>query len=353
VCALDRHHQDWSADYKIYSRGKWNQDDLFNPVFDTYLKEYTEEFVCVAFDDTKLAKEGLKIPGAFWQRDPMSPPFHVNFLYGLRFIQASLLFPHYRRGEFDPRAIPVRFTEAPTVKKPGKRASEAERQAYRKAKRDHNLSVQTLQVIRNVRCSLDHRGGIHRKMLCSLDGSFCNRTIFRAHLERTELLARCRKDARLCFPAEPGQRRKYRQETFTPEQLRQDPNLAWRQATIWFGGTWRSIRYKEVREVLWRRGSGTRPLRLIVLAPQPYKLTLHSKINYREPAYMLCTDLVSPIEQLVQASFDRWQIEVNHRDEKDILGVGHAQVRSPQSVPRQPAFTVATYSMMLLAVSFR
>jgi hypothetical protein len=82
---VDRHHQDWSADYKIYSRGKWNQDDLFNPVFDTYLQEYTEELVCVAFDDTKLAKEGLKIPGAFWQRDPMSPPFHVNFLYGLRF----------------------------------------------------------------------------------------------------------------------------------------------------------------------------------------------------------------------------------------------------------------------------
>ena len=64
---------------------------------------------------------------------------------------------------------------------------------------------------------------------------------------------------------------------------------------------------------------------------------------------MLCTDLVSPIEQLVQASFDRWQIEVNHRDEKDILGVGQAQVRSPQSVPRQPAFMVATYSMILLA----
>ncbi len=349
VCALDRHHQDWSADYKIYSRGKWDQDDLFNPVFDVSLREYPEGLVCVAFDDTKLSKRGLKIPGVFWQRDPMSPPFHVNFLYGLRFIQASLLFPHYRRGDFDPRAIPVRFTEAPAVKKPGKRASEAERQAYRKAKREHNLSVQTLELIRNVRLALDLRGGFDRKMLCSLDGSFCNRTIFRAHVERTELLARCRKDARLCFPAEPGQRRKYQKETFRPEQVRQDSKLAWCQTTIWFGGTWRSIRYKEVKDVLWRRGAGTRLLRLIVLAPQPYKLSFYSKINYREPAYMLCTDLVSPIEQLVQAAFDRWQIELNHRDEKDILGVGDAQVRSSRSVPRQPAFTVATYSMMLLA----
>jgi hypothetical protein len=349
VCALDRHHQDWSADYKIYSRGKWNQDDLFNPVFDAYLQEETEGPVCVIFDDTKLAKEGVKVPGAFWQRDPLSPPFHVNFLYGLRFIQGSLLFPHYQRGEFDPRAIPVRFTEAPTVKKPGKRASEAERQAYRKAKREHNLSVQTLELIRNVRRALDLRGGFHRKLLCCLDGSFCNRTIFRAQVERTELLARCRKDARLCFAAEPGQRRKYQQETFTPEQIRQEGHVAWREATVWFGGRRRSVRYKEVRDVLWRRGAGTRPLRLIVLAPQPYKLSLHSKTNYREPAYLLCTDLVSPIEQLIQACFDRWQIEVNHRDEKDILGVGQAQVRSPRSVPRQPAFAVATYSMMLLA----
>lgn len=56
-----------------------------------------------------------------------------------------------------------------------------------------------------------------------------------------------------------------------------------------------------------------------------------------------------PIAFLIQAYLDRWQIEVNHRDEKDILGVGQAQVFSPNSVPRQPAFAVATYSMLLLA----
>lgn len=52
---------------------------------------------------------------------------------------------------------------------------------------------------------------------------------------------------------------------------------------------------------------------------------------------------------LIQTYFDRWQIEVNHRDEKSLLGVGQAQVRSAQSVPRHPAFAVASYSMLLLA----
>lgn len=52
---------------------------------------------------------------------------------------------------------------------------------------------------------------------------------------------------------------------------------------------------------------------------------------------------------ILQIYCDRWQIEVNHRDEKSLLGVGEAQVCSAQAVPRQPAFAVASYSLLLLA----
>ena len=47
--------------------------------------------------------------------------------------------------------------------------------------------------------------------------------------------------------------------------------------------------------------------------------------------------------------FDRCEMEVNHCEEKDTLGVGQAQVRSKKSVPLQPAFAVAAYRMLLLA----
>jgi hypothetical protein len=40
---------------------------------------------------------------------------------------------------------------------------------------------------------------------------------------------------------------------------------------------------------------------------------------------------------------------VNHREQKDTMGVGNAQVWSQKSVPRQPAFAVAGYSLLLLA----
>lgn len=349
LCALGRSAQDWSADYKLFSRCRWRAEQLFQPVLDEHLQRYPQGPIFVAVDDTKLRKTGKKIPGTSWQRDPLSPPFHVNFLYGLRFLQASLLFPHYREGDYSPRAIPVRFQEAAVVKKPGKRASEEQLKEYKLLRQIKNLSTQTLELLRGLRTNLDERGGSDRRLLMVGDGSFCNKTIFRAQCAGIEWLARCRKDARLCFAAPVAGRRKYAPEIFTPEQVRQDPARGWQRVQIHFGGKRRAVKYKERQEVLWKRGSATRPLRLLVIAPVPYKLSKHSRTNYRQPAYFLSTDLTTSTRLLVQACFDRWQIEVNHRDEKDILGVGQAQVWSTQSVPRQPALAVAAYSMLLLA----
>ena len=70
---------------------------------------------------------------------------------------------------------------------------------------------------------------------------------------------------------------------------------------------------------------------------------------YRDTAYLLTSDLTSLVKQLLQIYFDRWQIEVNHREEKDTLGVGQAQLRNVTSVPKQPVLAVAAYSALLLA----
>jgi hypothetical protein len=348
ICALDRHNQDWSADYKIFSRSKWEEDELFSPVIPGFFKRYPNRAVPVGFDDTKLPKCGRKIDSAFWQRDPMSPPFHTNLILAQRFLQASVLFPHYLEGDYDARGIPVRFKEAPALKKPGKRADEDKQKEYKEAKKYFNLSTQTLEVMHDIRSEIDDVGGRDRQMISVVDGSFCNKTIFKAPLDRTVLIARCRKDAKLSWPAKPSGRRKYSAEKFTPEKVRKDCNIPWKEAKVWFGGKRRKIRFKEVKNVLWQRGAGLKLLRLFVIAPQPYKRSSNAKTNYRQPAYLLVTDCTTKTKELIQAYFDRWQIEVNHREEKSILGVGQAQVTSLNSVPRHPAFLVASYSMMLL-----
>jgi len=66
----------------------------------------------------------------------------------------------------------------------------------------------------------------------------------------------------------------------------------------------------------------------------------------RRPIY---TDPALPLEQLVQYSLWRWDIEINHRDEKQLVGVGEARVGSADSVDRQPALAVASYAILLLA----
>jgi hypothetical protein len=324
ICILGRSQQDWSADYKLFSKRAWDANQLFNPVIDEYLHRYPKGPVVMPIDDTKLHKTGKKIPGASWQRDPMSPPFHVNFIWGLRFLQASLIFPHHQEGVFSARGFPVRFWHVPVVKKPGKRATADDLKQYNSLRKQNNLSTSALTLIQDFRQLLDQKGACDRRLLVPADGSFCNRTFFKTELDRVDMLARCRKDACLCFPDPSGSRRKYAVEVFTPEDVRKSDRLDWKQTRIHFGSKCRKLRYKVLDNVLWRHGAGTRLLRLIVIAPTPYKMSPHSHLDYRDPAYLLATDRKTSPKKLVQHYVDRWQIEVNHRDEKTLLTVGQS-----------------------------
>ena len=345
-------HSSWSADYFLHSRCRWEPQELFRPILKQALEFCPSRLVGVAIDDTKLRKTGRCIPQAFYQRDPMSPPFHVNLVLGLRFLQASLLVPLHRNSPVGARALPIRFQEVSRVKRPGKKATEEMLQDYKEAAKQKNLSRSFVEMGHQLRQELDHAGGQKKILVLAGDGSFCNRTCFGQIPERSVLLVRARKDAKLCFCAiasQGGARRFYGTDKFTPESVRQDESRGWKTTKIFYGGKRRKIRYKEVTEVYWQRGAKQRPLRLIVIAPTPYRKSKSKRLYYRDPAYLLTTDLKNSAKQLLQIYFDRWQIEVNHREEKDTLGVGQAQLWNETSVPKQPVLSVAAYSALLLA----
>lgn len=342
-------YSSWSAEYFLHSRCRWEPQELFRPILKSALAYCPQRLVGVALDDTKLRKTGRSIQQAFYQRDPMSPPFHLNLVLGLRFLQASLLVPLHCNAPVGSRALPIRFQEVSRVKRPGKKASDAEKKQYREAVKTKNLSRSFVEMGKQLRQELDKVGGNKKILVLTADGSFCNRTCFGEIPERSALLARARKDAKLCFHAEAGSRRFYGAEKFTPEQVRKDEGRQWKTTKIFYGGKRRTIRYKEVADVYWQRGAGKRPLRLIVVAPTPYRKSQSKKLYYRDPAYLLTSDLRNSAKQLLQIYFDRWQIEVNHREEKDTLGVGQAQLWNVTSVPKQPVLAVAAYSALLLA----
>lgn len=353
ICFQGNTQKDWSADYKLFSRSPWQPRALFHPILEAAIQEHHLEPIVISTDDTRVWRRGQKVPHTQWHREPLGPPFQTNLRWGHRFLQASVVLPLYRQeGESSSRAVPIRFELAPVVKKPGKKASAAEWEAYARLKQETNLSVQFVALTREVREHLNQTGHREKRLFQVADGSFCNRTVMREDWEaqNVSLIVRCRKDLVLCRRAPRGGRRFYGKVKFTPETVRRRDSLApWQMARIFHGGRDREVRFKELTRIYWQGGARQREVRLLVVAPVGYRTTKNGRKNYHRPAYLLTTDLTTPAAVLLQAYFDRWGIEVNHRDEKDILGVGQAQVWNEQSVSKVPALLVAMYSWLLLA----
>ncbi len=353
-----RQFLDWSADYRLFSRDAWEARELFVPITRGIVDLLPPGAPLVgAMDDTHLKKTGTRIPGVSYKRDPLSPAFHTNFIRAQRFLQVSGLLPHA-----DPpgsaRAIPIAYEHVPPVPKPKKNASDEEKKAYRKRRREQNLCTHGVQAIRRLREDLDQRhGAADRILVMGVDGSYTNGTVLKDLPPRTTLIGRVRKDAKLCAPPRPedqqprGTKRQYGQPLPTPEQILRDEGISWQEVPAYASGKMHRFRVKTIGPVLWSKAGAKQPLRLVVIAPVRYRLRKGSKLLYRQPAYLICTDPDLPLEQVIQYYLWRWDIEVNHRAEKQIIGVGEAQVRSPESAYRQPALAVASYSILLLAAA--
>ncbi len=169
-------NRSWSAEYFLHSRCQWEPQRLFQPILQRALAHCPQRLIGVAIDDTRLKKTGRMIPQAFYQRDPLSPPFHLNLMLGLRFLQASLLVPLHRNAPVGTRALPIRFQEVSRIKRPAKKAGDEVQKQYREAVKQKNLSRSFADMGKQLRQELDDAGGRNKVLVLATDGSFCNRT---------------------------------------------------------------------------------------------------------------------------------------------------------------------------------
>ena len=345
---------DWSADYRMYSSERIDAENLFRPVRRSLTARLgpTEPLVA-ALDDTRLRKTGRKTHGVKYTRDPLGPPFHVNFIKAQRFVQISMACA---ADNGMARMVPIDFTHAPAPQKPRHDAHEQARAQFRQAQRKMALPKVGADRLHTLRTAMDNEGQQDRPLWSVVDGGYTNGTFIKHLPPRTVAVGRIRADAKLyhlpaCGEGKTGRRRVYGDRAPTPEELRQDTSIPWQHIEAFAAGQTHSFKIKTISPLRWRAAGKQYDLRLIVIAPLAYRLIKGSKLLYRKPAFLICTDPDANIQQVIQAYVWRWDIEVNFRDEKTLLGVGQAQVRDPNSVEKVPALAVAAYAMLLTAAT--
>jgi hypothetical protein len=345
---------DWSASYRLFSQDRLPLPDIFAVVRRGVASQLPAgaPFRAV-LDDSLLRRSGLHTPGVAWRRDPLGPRFQTNLVRGQRFLQVSAAMPG-KDGNY--RLAPIAFIHTPTPQKPKRKAAEEVLAQYRIEARTCRLGLRASQQIIQLRESLDQDpGGTDRTLLLAFDGGYTNSTVLRNLPTRTTCIGRIRKDAHLCFLPDPalmkarGRRLRYGADAPTPDQFRSDDSEPWQTMTFTHSGVSHQLRYKRRQNLMWRTAGVAQVLQLIVIAPLAYRPRKGSKLLYRDPAYLICTDPELDPRPIIEAYFQRWDIEVNFRDEKTLLGVGQAQVRSELSVESAPAFSVAAYGLLLVS----
>ncbi len=351
ITTFGKQFRDWTADYALYAKSRINENVIFSQIRrEVESLKPPDRPLCLALDDTILRKTGKTIPGAAFRKDPLGPPFNINLVWAQRRIQFSAAVPDANN---EVRMIPISFRDASTPRKPRKTAPSKEVEDYKERMKQRNLNTLAADSLHQIQQERTlESNGTTPDLHVVVDGSYTNKKVLRRLPPKTTLIGRIRKDAKLSAKpdaqAARGRKRFYGEDLPTPEAIRKDPNIPWVTVRVRASGKWRNFEVKTVGPIRWR-SAGEMDLRLVVVRPVGYRLRTGARRLYTQPAYLICSDPELPLEDLLQEYIWRWDIEVNHRDEKTILGVGQAQVRNKNSVEHIPATAVAAYSMLHLA----
>lgn len=346
---------DWSADYRAFSKSPWDPNDLFRGVLKAALPLLpTDAPVVLALDDTAIDRTSHRIYASRWCHDPLAPVF-VNppIKWGIPLLHAALLLPPGDSKR--PTALTVALE--PILGKASKKrrgkpgrpqsplADPDPQEAPSPLKTPPMATELAVQVIRRIRQWLDE-AGVTRKLLVVVDASYCNRTVIEGLPDRTELVGRTRTDARLFRPLPKKQGKAvYGTPLPTPKEIGESTAHPELRGSFIYGCDTYPLRWKEVAPVLWKNGTKTRRMRLVVLQP-----TRHGTVGnrgYRRIGYLMATDLKEKAEVLIQAYLSRWEIEVLHRILKTDFGIGDHQCN--ESSARIYAALAAGYALLALA----
>lgn len=345
LVALGCANTDWTAWYRLLSvRGRFNEEAASDRLVKESLAQVgTDEVYVVAVDSTQVPRSSQKMEGSSWLKNPRTPPFKIGIHRAQRFVNLSWLTP--QQAGFR-RAIPLRWLPAFPEK--------AVLQAHQPVK-EQVVGVEVLQWLRQ---RLTQEGRARQPLLILADGSYDKPDFWKglptdsAALVRT---ARNRVLYHLPMAADQtgrGRPRLYGKRALAPQDYL-SLKFGWTTTWVQVRGHERKMTYR-VEGPFIRQTASAVALMLIVVKGQTWNRAGRGK--RRPPVFYLVNavwrdgqwQLLLPIDELLTAAWQRWEVEVVHREVKFVFGLGDKQCWHPRSAVTSVQWSAWVYAVLIL-----
>lgn len=341
LLALGITESDWSAWYRLFSVPRLDYDTLTR----CFLRETfahlpaTLPYVTVV-DGVQIPRHSRTMPGTAWLKHPETPAFKPGPHRAQRFVHLAALLP-VEHGYS--RALPLRF--APAFPPKAVPAPTPPRREWEAA----------LAEIGWLRGELDAAGRQEQPLVSVGDGSYDTAPLWAALPTNVTLIARCaRNRALFALPTAEKRRgapRKYGERSRTPPEWLAE-RTGWERITLPVRGREKALRYRVEGPFVVKRAAG-RPLFLLVV-PGVHE---QGRRRRRDPAFWLISAvqrdgqwvLPYPVSDLLAWVWQRWEIEVTHRELKSGFGVGEMQCWNGTATVVSVRWQVWLYAVLVLA----
>jgi hypothetical protein len=346
LIALGAGQQDWSAWYRVFNRGRFVGTRGRLVLVQRLLAGYAPEApVAVVVDATQLPRSSRRFPGVGATRAPRCPIWRPGVHLAQRVELLSGLVARTAQGES--RAIPVRATvlRSPRTRPFGPVPEQTE-----------GMAAATL--VRQFRDDLRALGQDARPVLVLGDGAYSTAPFLRALPERTLLLARCARNRALYAvpvpqPGQRGRKRLYGERGPTP------------LAQLTRPGRRQPVAVPVRGRLVTPRVTVTGPWLVKPVPEHPlFLLVVHgidrgrgTARRQRDPHFFLVSAvrdetgtlvLPLPVAELLAWSWQRWEVEVMHRELKSSCGLGDQQAWSPAGAAATLDWALWTYALLIL-----
>jgi len=334
---------DWSAWYRLFSHQRFQEKKAARVVLGAVLAEIPagQPFV-TGFDGFQVPRTSRKMPGSSWLKALGTAPFKPGLHRAQRFVEGSWLTP-LEQGYS--RAIPIRCLPAFTAK------AVASPAPYCK---EWEAGGRYLSWLRR---EMDQLGRAEQRILALADGSFDRIGMWEVLAERVDLVVRtARNRALFQLPEQtigPGRPAKYGAKAPAPHYwLRQRKEFKIKKVLV--RGRERRMRYR-VKGPFVRDGLPDIPVFLLVIGGG--KRPSGSRRKQYKPCFFLVSavqkdgqwQLPLPLIDLLAWLWQRWELEVAHREMKSALGLGEKQCWNAHASILAVQWSAWVYAILVLA----